>query len=226
MKRFLFLLWSAVCVLPLCAQTDDSSRRREFDDAFMHAPADSLREDTLKAVATVPDAVLSLPLLPATPTPLFCSPLGYAWAPDYWGGTPWRLHEGMNAQVGMSLSVGLGKHAPSGVGFGQSLAMAYALPLNGRFTVAAGVYAHHMDWGGWRSTDAGVAGIVGYKVSDTVSLYAYGSKTFLPKENDLRFRHNAFPLYWGEPKERVGAAAEFKLGENGLIGVSVEHSSY
>ena len=60
----------------------------------------------------------------------------------------------------------------------------------------------------------------------TAVLEHNGVVSFLPKEKDLRFRHNVFPLYWGEPKERVGAAAEFKLGTNGMIGVSVEHRSY
>ena len=226
MKRFLLFCFALFCGSLVWAQTNDTARKRDFNDAFMHASPDSLREDTLSLPVSPSDFDLSLPLLPASPSPCFCSPMGYSWAPDYWGGTPWRLHEGLNAQFGMSLSVGLGKHAPSGVGFGQSLAMAYALPIKGRFSVAAGVYAHHMDWGGWRSTDAGIAGIVGYKVNSCVSLYAYGSRTFLPKEKDFRFRHNVFPLYWGEPKERVGAAAEFKLGTNGMIGVSVEHRSY
>ena len=157
---------------------------------------------------------------------LSASPWGCAWMPDAWGLSPWPLHEGMNAQFGMSLTVGLGKHAPKGVGFGQSAALAYVLPLDNRWSLAAGVYARNMDWGGWHTTDGGVTGIVGYRLSEAVSLYAYGSKSFLPTDRRFRFRQPLAPTYLFEPKERIGAAAEFKLGENAVIGVSVEHNKY
>ena len=218
-------------LLPLqaAAQTDGKAMKREFGDPFMQA--DSLAADSL-ARPTSPTATLPhlpLPRLPLSPyaTPMLsASPWGCAWMPDAWGLSPWPLHEGMNAQFGMSLSVGLGKHAPKGVGFGQSAALAYVLPLDNRWSLAAGVYARNMDWGGWHTTDGGVTGIVGYRLSEAVSLYAYGSKSFLPTDRRFRFRQPLAPAYLFEPKERIGAAAEFKLGENAVIGVSVEHNKY
>ena len=71
-----------------------------------------------------------------------------------------------------------------------------------------------------------MTGIVGYRLSEAVSLYAYGSKSFLPTDRRFRFRQPLAPTYLFEPKERIGAAAEFKLGENAVIGVSVEHNKY
>ena len=213
-------------LLPLqaAAQTDSEAMKREFGDPFMQA--DSLAADSLTRQTSSATPKLCLPLSPCA-APLFpTSPWGYAWLPDAWGLSPWPLHEGMNAQFGMSLSVGLGKHAPKGVGFGQSAALAYVLPLNNRWSLAAGVYARNMDWGGWHTTDGGVIGIIGYRLSEVVSLYAYGSKSFLPTDRSFRFRHALAPTYLFEPKERLGAAAEFKLGEKAVIGVSVEHNKY
>lgn len=213
-------------LLPLqaAAQTDSEAMKREFGDPFMQA--DSLAADSLTRQTSSATPKLCLPLSPCA-APLFpTSPWGYAWLPDAWGLSPWPLHEGMNAQFGMSLSVGLGKHAPKGVGFGQSAALAYVLPLNNRWSLAAGVYARNMDWGGWHTTDGGVTGIIGYRLSEVVSLYAYGSKSFLPTDRSFRFRHALAPTYLFEPKERLGAAAEFKLGEKAVIGVSVEHNKY
>ena len=213
-------------LLPLqaAAQTDGEAMKREFGDPFMQA--DSLAADSLTRQTAPVSPLPRLPLSPYAAPMLPTSPWGYAWLPDAWGLSPWPLHEGMNAQFGMSLSVGLGKHAPKGVGFGQSAALAYVLPLNNRWSLAAGVYARNMDWGGWHTTDGGVTGIVGYRLSEAVSLYAYGSKSFLPTDRRFRFRQPLAPIYLFEPKERIGAAAEFKLGENAVIGVSVEHNKY
>ena len=221
MKQALLLL-----LLPLqaAAQTDGEAMKREFGDPFMQA--DSLAADSLTRQTAPVSPLPRLPLSPYAAPMLPTSPWGYAWLPDAWGLSPWPLHEGMNAQFGMSLSVGLGKHAPKGVGFGQSAALAYVLPLNNRWSLAAGVYARNMDWGGWHTTDGGVTGIIGYQLSEVVSLYAYGSKSFLPTDRSFRFRHALAPTYLFEPKERLGAAAEFKLGEKAVIGVSVEHNKY
>lgn len=222
--RLLPLLVLLLASLQAAAQTDGEAMKREFGDPFMQA--DSLAADSLTRQTAPVSPLPRLPLSPYAAPMLPTSPWGYAWLPDAWGLSPWPLHEGMNAQFGMSLSVGLGKHAPKGVGFGQSAALAYVLPLNNRWSLAAGVYARNMDWGGWHTTDGGVTGIIGYQLSEVVSLYAYGSKSFLPTDRSFRFRHALTPTYLFEPKERLGAAAEFKLGEKAVIGVSVEHNKY
>lgn len=178
------------------------------------------------SVAALSDLVAPQPL--SVPLPPFAGGLrpDFALLPDLAAGygMPWRLHEGFNAQFGMSLAAAFGRHAPRGVGFGQHAAFAYALPLTDRLSVAAGVYAAHTDWGPLRRTEGGVAGIVGYRFTDAVSLYAYAVHRFAPQET--RRRYGAFPLFLAEPKERVGAMAEIKLGRNAMIQVSVEHHEY
>lgn len=166
----------------------------------------------------------ALPLQLARPGMTFpLSPLmGMGW---------WPLHEGLNAQVELSLSTGFGHHRLRGVGFGQSTALAYAVPLNERFSVAAGLYAMHMDWDGISRTQGGVAAALCYRLTDRVNLYAYGSKAFTPDTGLLRYPlYHAATLYapWPYviPRERIGAMAEFKIGEAATIAVSVEHHKY
>ena len=189
---------------------------------------DKLATDSVmieKSDLAVDSMVTNVPL--PLPRPVFslAAPGFDGCSPWYMGtyGPSWYLHEGFNAQLSMSISAGIGKHAPSGVGFGQSAAFAYALPLSKRFSLAAGVYAQNMDWGAYHNTDVGFSAVLGYKVNDVVSLYAYGTKSFKPKDD---FRSvGYFPMYMDYVRDRIGAMAEFKIGENAAIQISVEHSS-
>ena len=214
MKRPFFLLVCLVGSLFLSAQAQTVVEEAAVDSLPIAGSAPEADTLATRTPLPLPRPVFSL----AAPGFDGCSP----W---YMGtyGPSWNLHEGFNAQLSMSLSAGLGKHAPSGVGFGQSAAFAYALPLNQRFSLAAGVYAQHMDWGAYRNTDVGFSAVLGYKVNDVVSLYAYGTKSFKPKDD---FRSvGYFPLYMDYVRDRIGAMAEFKIGENAAIQISVERSS-
>lgn len=74
-----------------------------------------------------------------------------------------------------------------------------------------------------------------YRVNDAVNVYAYGAKSFFPNGRNRQLRYNfltgyatpaPLPAYfWGIPSERFGAMAEFKLGKNAMIQVSVEHQN-
>lgn len=210
MKRFFFFLIIACCTSGLLAQERQVERMQ---------PADV-------AGAEVADTLRRLPLLPSSSSFVLPAPGFDALSPCLYGGygPSWRLHEGFNAQFGLSLSAAFGRGAPRGVGFGQHAAFAYALPATERLSFAAGVYASNMDWGGLWRTEGGVAAVVGYRLTDAVSLYAYGTKRIVPRED--RSRYGMFPLYLYEPKDRVGAMAEFKLGNNAMIQVSVERHEY
>lgn len=143
-----------------------------------------------------------------------CAP----WAVPY-GGT-WRLHEGFNAQFSLGVSAAFGKHAPHGAGFNQSAAFVYAVPLTQRLSVAAGVYAGNMDWGAFHQTEAGLTALLAYRVNPAVSLYAYASKGFFPRRDTRPGGY--FPMFYPPAGDRFGAMAEFKLGRNAAIQVSVE----
>lgn len=215
----LLLLWVA---MPLYAQTENRPPLRTAET--LPLPADSAASVPLQAA----DAD-SLSLAVPWSLPLTLGGYGLDGCSPFYGGADgslWRLHEGFNAQLSLSVSTAFGKHAPKGVGFGQTGAFAYVFPLAKNLFVAAGVYASHMDWGRWRQTDAGFAGMLAYRVNENINLYAYGTKSFMPRRNDFLFHRDPFPAFLDRQRDRIGAAAEFKVGRNAMIGVSVECSSY
>lgn len=137
----------------------------------------------------------------------------------------WGLHEGFNAQVGMSLGTAWGKYAPKGVAFGQNLSMAYARPLNRRFAVAVGLYANNLDWGGYTRREVGLSGVLRYRANEWLDLYAYGTKNFATY-HDGRQTRARYHFPYLDPDSRVGMAAEFKLSEKVSLGVSMEWVKY
>ena len=161
------------------------------------------------------------------------------------GRYPWVLHEGFNAEVGMSVSASFGKNRRKGAGFGEHLAMAYAMPFgkDKRWVGAVGVYAARRDWGSWNQTEAGIAGLLGYRAADWCNLYVYGAYNFVPGGQHYgRYpyegRYGCCGGPWGSAwstspydpyanlRGRIGAAAEFKIGRNASISVAFEHDFY
>ncbi len=202
--RFLFLLTALFFVA-----TPRMAAQVEMPDTVSRP----LAVDTLYA-----DDALWLPVPDFTISAPGISPLN----PFHMGmdASMWRLHEGFNAQFSLGVSTTFGKGAFKGAGFGQSAAFAYALPLGKRFAFAAGVYAANTDWGMFHQTEAGIAATVAFRVNDNINLYAYGSKSFFPRES--RWRNAPVPYFLRTPNSRIGAMAEFKFGKNAWMQVSVE----
>lgn len=150
----------------------------------------------------------------------------YGFSPLYggWGGASMRLHEGFNVSLGMSLTIPFGKNAPRGVGFGRDITLAYVKPLSERWTLAAGVYAAGMSFGGWNDNEVGLSAALAYQLSDRVTLYGYGTKSLL---SPARWRADGvLPWMYRVPKDRFGAMAEWKPTESLMIQVSVEKHNY
>ena len=157
------------------------------------------------------------------------------WLPGAYGS---QFHEGFNAEVGLSVSASFGKHRRKGAGFGEHFAAAYAMPFSKdrRWMGAVGLYIDRMDWGNYHSTEAGIAGMLGYRVNDWCSLFLYGSYQFLPSQYSCGYAQPSSLWYdgscgwWGVPyddfygrlKGRIGAAAQFRLGNAAAITVAVE----
>lgn len=166
--------------------------------------------DTLSVPLQAPilESGRSIPFLLYGITPFHC---GYA---------TWQLHEGLNASFGMNVTFSPSRYAPSGVGFGQDAAFFYARPLTKRFSMAAGLYASNMNWGGMNYRNIGFAAIAGFQVNERISLYAYGTKSFMPKRS---------PFYYPLPNfdpDRIGGMVNFKLGESSSFSIGVEGLRY
>ena len=212
------------------------------------APYRALGQDSVSAVA---DSVRQRPLLTheilaATADTVQYEDAGTTIALPWADGRyPWVLHEGFNAEVGMSVSASFGKNRRKGVGFGEHLALAYAMPFgkDKRWIGAVGVYAARSDWGSWNQTEAGIAGLLGYRAADWCNLYVYGTYNFVPGGQHYgRYPYDGWYGCYGGPwgndwiscpydpyanlRGRIGAAAEFKIGRNANISVAFEHDFY
>lgn len=145
-----------------------------------------------------------------------------------WTGGPFAgLHPGLNARFEFSLMAGLGKGRRRGVGFGESVAIDYALPLGKRGFLALGAYADHYKWGNARNTDVGVSALLGYRATGWLNIYAFAQKGFAQNASPATLYD---PLYIGmpydRPKDEIGAAFEFKLGESASLSFSVSRRTY
>ena len=215
MKLKFILIWSVwAFLLPTVVKGQEIQQTVGTDS--VPAQKVDLLTDTLSTALALP-----------TPAPLFgMSAPGFDGCSPWFLGTygpMWDLHEGLNAQLGMSVSAAFGKHAPSGIGFGQSANLAYALPLGRGFSAAAGLYVQNMDWGNYHQRDFGISAALGYKINEVVSVYAYGTKSFMPRQQQLPVM--GYPGFMENFRDRIGAMAEFKIGENAKIQVSVERGS-
>ncbi|MCF0235477.1 MAG: hypothetical protein HUK09_01955 [Bacteroidaceae bacterium] len=217
MKLWITLLLATFALLP--AQAQDV------------ATPDSLSADAPAA----PDATRPMPTL-VMPTYSYAAPFsmwGYGFAPySSWGwgmGNGWALREGFNAQVSMNVMAGWGRNAPSGAGFGQNLAVAYAKPINDRLSLAVGLYANNLSWDRLSQRDVGISAVMRYKVTDWMNVYAYASKSFGGERPALRTL-NPYSLWapyeWGSPDLHVGGAAEFKLGERATLSVHFDYVKF
>lgn len=112
MNKLLTILLGWLFALGLSAQTDGRLIPVHTDTTkVLHADSLSVR---MAATGGYEPEGISTPTLDAETSPMYFMPgtLTGDW-------TGWRLHEGFNAQLGMSLTAGIGKHAPRGVGFGD-----------------------------------------------------------------------------------------------------------
>ena len=88
--------------------------------------------------------------------------------------------------------------------------------------MAGGIYASNMEWGFLKYRNVGIAGIAAYRLTERVSLYAYGNKSLMPRRSLY-----AYPLP-GVGEDRFGGMLNFKLGTSSSISIGVEgrRSSY
>ena len=243
--RIFFLLSAFVC-LPVLAQSQG-----EETDTLVSAPVDVV--DGAEA-----ETLIVLPVSPApydlchSPVSFHPSPLSFHPCLLSLDSCPlslvpysWPLHQGFNAQLSMNVTSAFGAGAPSGVGFGQSIALAYAAPVSKKVNVAVGVHAQNMDWGTYHHNNVGVSAAVTYRPNENVYVTGYVVKNFGPRRvrpiskpcaslyplrpatlafGPQRFSPN--PYFYDDFSTRIGASAEFKIGEHSYIHVSFEHRQW
>lgn len=254
MKRVANILLASFAIVPAAMAQDSLACPRLTHDIL----AEEQRENESTLLVDLPIGRSMRSQLDMAPSYAYTSPWNHGAGPGYW-----RLHEGFNAEVGFSVTGAFGKGSPSGAGFGEHIAAAYAMPFgrDKRWIGALGVTADRLDWGGYNRTEAGVSGMLGYHVNDWLDLYVYGSYNFIAGQdggsNPYAYAYGpwGYSPYgyggygcWGyggygygpygygcgpygyDPyanlRGRVGAAADFKLGEKGHLTIAFEYRDY
>lgn len=177
-------------------------------------PVDSLSVDSMP--------VASLPQLP----PLYANGT-VAWFPSlYYGGgwDLWNLHEGFNAALSMSVSASFGKHRFPGVGFGTGISAMYVHSLTDRLVLGVGGFYDRLSWSAFNRNRFGLNFLAGYRLTDRVSIFAYGSKAFSP-DGGKYVPVFAYP-WLDDFSSRFGGMVHFKVSDAFSFSVSVEETKW
>lgn len=167
---------------------------------------DLTKKDSLSPSLNFP-IILSYPALPFRM---------YGITPFYHNYANWELHQGFNASIGMNITFSPSKYMPNGAGFGQDAAFMYAIPVNKRFSIAAGLYVSNFNWGYMDYRNVGFAATAAFKVNEKITLYGYGNKSIMPQRS---------PMYYPIPNfapDKFGGMVNFKIGESSSISIGVE----
>ncbi|MCD8265681.1 MAG: copper resistance protein B [Prevotellaceae bacterium] len=98
-----------------------------------------------------------------------------------WSAGIWDIHDGFNASVSAGVSCGFGKNNPyRGAAFFTSLEGLYAMPVNDRLTLAAGLgYTRYTGWGRSQSS-LDIFGLANYRFNDRLDATLFLSHSFSP----------------------------------------------
>lgn len=235
MKRILALVISLVCFssLRIKAQTDNAVTLRQHTNSQL--PTDTLVDMPPAAECSLPietalkpysrpiyserkdsqdniSDTLHLPLLDVRGNePLMNYPYS-----SWWGIDSWRLHKGLNINLGASVFAAFGKHAPNGAGFGQDLSLMYAAPLTDKLSFAVGGWLSNAYWAHDRYTDAGINAVLGYKFDEHWEATIYGRKSIMNNPVPYHFRSMQ------ELGDRIGASVRYNFSPSFSVQVSVE----
>lgn len=135
----------------------------------------------------------------------------YSW----YGLYDWQLHKGLNLNLGASVFASFGDSPWKGVGFTQSMAAMYAVPLTDKLSLAVGGYIDNIYWSRDAYHDAGLNAVLGYKFDEHWEGYLFGQKSLVTTRMPL-------PLYdMGNIGDRIGAAVRYNFNPRFSIQVSV-----
>ena len=159
-----------------------------------------------------------------------------------WTAGPWRLHKGLNVNLGASVFSNFGRGTHHGAGFTQDVSLMYVTNLSKKATLAVGGYLTNTIYGGSNYTVAGVNALFGYQFDEHCSAYAFVQKAFTsnnctPWSMGYGTFNNRFggwgmgfaPMYagWGmgmaasRYMDRIGAGVTYQWGERKQNAVSI-----
>jgi len=169
----------------------------------------------------------------------------------YWGAywePSWRLHKGLNVNVGASVFASSGS-GHSGAGFSQDISLMYVTNLSKKATLAVGGYFNNVTWDGTNYTTAGVSALFGYRFNEHWSAYAFVQKAmnsgnivpaYGPYYGSMGYGYG-YPYgmgyagcyggygsaFYGRDAsrymDRIGGGVRYEWGENNFVQIQVEY---
>ncbi len=145
--------------------------------------------------------------------------------PSPWSGGVWDLHTGFNASVGAGVMCGFGRNNPyRGAAFFTNVEGLYALPVNDRLTVAAGLgYTRYTGWGQSQSA-LDLFGLANYRFNERLDATVFLSHSFGPTGGNI-YNGMRSPYIPGISNACTTVGAEFGVKVNDAVrfgvGVSV-----
>ncbi len=159
MKRFLFIIGYVMLVVGVYAQQPDLKAQKEI---WRQMVADTAA--TSSAQKTDGSNLSSGRSLAKSIEPQVIDDFAYG------------LHQGLNVDLDASAFATFGHNVPHRGGFSQTMNALYLTPLtkDNRLWLGAGGYISHFNWGSDQYADAGLYGMLDYRINPHWEAYVYG----------------------------------------------------
>lgn len=223
MKKISSILFALCLCAPLSAQdglTADTTALAPIESARLRGPREATPEEKeyarmLAEQREQEQIDRNLPLV--TDNGQVVTPQDAYWMPYGWGWNDWRLHKGLNVNLGASVFASFGGGHGHGAGFTQDISLMYVTNLSKKLTLAVGGYLNSMQYSGDQYTTAGITAILGYRFDEHWSAYAFVQKAFVSD--------NVRPGL-GSPYGYYGMGGYYGLGYMGGMGMGYGYGPY
>ena len=216
MRKYSFITAAILCI-PLYAQNTqatlkgDTSMVEPIESAQLQGPREATQAEKEYARRMAEDRAQqmqidnNLPLI--TENGQTISPNDFYYPAWVYGPRTWRLHKGLNINLGASAFASLGHGNDNGAGFSQDVSLMYVTNLSKKATLAVGGYLNHLTYRGNDYFVGGVNAVIGYQFNEHWSAYAFVQKAFTSNNfaENIGYGYYGQP-YWGAGYSRWGYA--------------------
>ena len=206
MRKYSFIIAAILCI-PLYAQNTkgdhngSTSTVEPIESARLQGPREATEAEKEYARRLAEDRAQqaqidnNLPLITengqtVTPNDFYYPAWGY-------GVGAWRLHKGLNINLGASAFASFGHGSNHGAGFSQDVSLMYVTNLSKKATLAVGGYVNHLTYRGDNYFVGGINAVFGYQFNEHWSAYAFVQKAFTSNNFGDTFGYGGYGSpYW------------------------------
>ncbi|GAB6982217.1 hypothetical protein [Prevotella dentasini] len=207
MRRIILLATTIALSLTAYAQSGNGTERKDtarvqpIESARLQGPREATETEKAYARQLAEEREQqeqidrNLPLVDTNAQTLTANDACYPYWNYGWGWDTWRLHKGLNVNVGASVFANFGDGWGHGAGFAQDVSLMYVSNLSKKATLAVGGYLNNTIYSGDNYTTAGINVLFGYRFDEHWSAYAFVQKAFV-SDNYSRLYYDGYGP-WG-----------------------------